>query len=170
MRLERRREERQAVLFELECTCFGKSLVRDCAIIPQTAYNAQLVIVAKVAQDGPANFHFEFFDQDLLEGFECFEGDAFLGLCGIIVVTLKNKELFECCDIVLLEVLIEHFLLKVGKLFITHVAIVVGVHDAEYPQQSLLKIRSQHLCAAIMQRGDRVKHRILGAVDDIAEA
>ena len=105
-----------------------------------------------------------------MESLERFKGDSFLGLCGIIVVTLQNQKLFESRDVVLFQVLVEHLLLKVGKLLITHVAIVVGIHDAEDSQQSFLKVRPQHLRAAVMQRRDWVKLCILGAVDDIAEA
>ena len=102
----------------------------------------QIIVIAKVTQNRPANLHLQFLDQNLLECLESFKSDAFICLSCIKIVTFEYEQFFKSRNIILFECLIEDFLLEICQFFITEIPIVISIKDAEYSQKSFLKVRS----------------------------
>ena len=152
IRLEDRRQEDKAVSFELERTHPNQLSVGYRSVIPQALHDAQIVIVAKVAQNSPAYLHLELLDQDLLECLESVEIDALQGLLFTKVITtaLKHQELLEGRDVIALQILVEDLLLENGQLLVVEVAVIVEVEDPKDAQKSLLEVGFEHFGHAVV--------------------
>ena len=71
---------------------------------------------------------------------------------------------------VLLEGLVENFLLEADQLLVIDVTIIIGVCDPENSQESFLESWSESLCPAVVQWGCRIEDSILSARDDVIES